>query len=115
MVWTWVVEVPVYMVPARLDLGGRDYDVYGVCWFGPGWSGLWCLWCLMVRTWVVGAMCLWRLLVWTGVWAWVVGLWRLWFLMFGSSVGGRGYGISGVCIGHLHRGVWSARPWVIYA
>ena len=23
--------------------------------------------------------------------------------------------VAGVCIDHLHRGVWSARPWVIYA
>ena len=79
----WGSRAMVSMVSDGLDLGGRGYGVYGVCWFGPGWSGLWCLWCLMVRTWVVGAMYLWRLLVWTGVWAWVVGLWRLWFLMFG--------------------------------
>ena len=43
--WTWVVEDPVFMVPARLDLGGRGYGVYGV-WVSV--VGLWCLWCLMV-------------------------------------------------------------------
>ena len=69
MVWTWVVgamvsrvsdgldlggRAMVSMVSDGLDLGGRGYGVYGVCWFGPGWSGLWCLGCLMVWTWVVG-------------------------------------------------------------
>ena len=44
------------MVSDVLDQGGRGYGVYGVCWFGPGWSGLWCLWCLMAWTWVVQAM-----------------------------------------------------------
>ena len=78
------------------ELCGRHYEVYGSCWVGPGWSGLWCLWCVLV-------------------WTWVVGLCRLWCLMCGSLVGGRGYGVSGVCISHLHRGVWSASPWVIYA
>ena len=36
----------VSMVSAGLDLGGRGYSG----------SGLWCLWCLLVWTWVVKAM-----------------------------------------------------------
>ena len=35
-----MVEAPVSMVSEGLELCGRDYDVYGVCWSGPGWLGL---------------------------------------------------------------------------
>jgi hypothetical protein len=50
------------MVPTMsdgLDLGGWGYGVCGVCWFGPGWSGLWCLmiWAGVLRC----LWCLWRL------------------------------------------------------
>ena len=92
MGWTWVV---VAMVSDGLDLGGRGSGVYGTCSFGPGWSGLRCLWCLgqcgramvsMVSDgldlggrWclrclgAVGLWCLWCLLVLICV----VGLWCL--------------------------------------
>ena len=40
--WTWVVEVPVFMVPARLDLGGRATVsmVSGSVWSGYGVYGV---------------------------------------------------------------------------
>ena len=91
----------VFMVSDGLDLGGQGY---GVCWFGPWWSGLWCLWCLMVVTWVIRAMapmvsdglglggrrlwCLWCLMVW----AWVIGA----MVSTVSGPGWSGYGAYGV-------------------
>ena len=50
-----VVGAMVSMLSDGLDLGGRALVSivsaclglgvwgYGVCWVGPGWSGLWCL------------------------------------------------------------------------
>ena len=90
----------VSLVSDGLDLGGRGCGVYGV-WAGV--VGLWRLRCLMVWTWVVGAMVS---MVSVGVRAWVVGLWCLWCLMVWTwavgamvsmvSEGGRGYNVYGV-------------------
>ena len=129
MVWSWVVEAPVSMVPARLDLGGRGYGVYGV-WVSVvtvsmvsdgldlggrgygvssvwGWSGYGVCWCLLVLICVVGLWCLWCLLVLICV----VRLWCLWCLMGWTWVvvamvslvawGGRDYSVYGVS------GVWT--------
>ena len=57
----------VSMVSDGLDMGGRAMVSivfaglglgvwgYGVCWVGPGWSRIRCLWYLLVWTWAVGA------------------------------------------------------------
>ena len=81
---------------------GRGYGVYGVCWFGPGWSGLWCLWCLMAWTWVVQAMVSMvparlelggRGYSVSGVWC---GRAMAPMVSDGLDLGGRGYGVYGV-------------------
>ena len=88
----------VSMVSAGLDLGGRGYGV------SAGVVGAMCLWCLMVWTWVVGAMVF---MVSagldlggpgygvSGVWAWVVGA-MVSMVSAGLDLGGGGYGVSGV-------------------
>ena len=48
-----VIGAIASMVSAALDLGGRAMMSMVS---RPGWSGLWCLWCPLVRTWVARAM-----------------------------------------------------------
>ena len=55
--------------------------VFGVCWFGLGWLGVWCQWRLLVWNWVVGVM---------------VSL-----VSAGLEFGDRGYGVSGVRAGAM--------------
>ena len=63
----------VSMVSDGLDLGGWGYGLYGVCWFGPGWSGLWCRWCPGLGGQAMVTM-----------------------VSAGLDLGGRGYGVYGV-------------------
>ena len=68
-----VAGAMVSMVSDGLDLGGRGSGFYGNGSFGPGRSGLRCLWCL--------GQC---------------GRAMVSMVSDGLDLGGRGYGVSGV-------------------